>query len=245
MSANAKRGEQIAKSKQTQNLTIFVVIGLIAFVVAAAFIVLSNSNAGSESADVDYSDIPQERLADGGFVLGNPNAPITLVEFADFFCPHCQTYKPTVNQFIEEFVATGQARFEYRMLPTSAGGANSNFAARLAECANEMTDNGFWVAHDVLFDLASSGVRDEIGRELASRLDLSFAELMECQQDATQYETDAALATRVGVSGTPAVRVRYGDSTPQTIQGYERGGAPIEALRGLVISATGQLPGTN
>jgi protein-disulfide isomerase len=36
-----------------------------------------------------YEGIPFERLEDGGFVLGDPAAPITIVEFADFLCSHC------------------------------------------------------------------------------------------------------------------------------------------------------------
>ena len=58
-----------------------------------------------------FADIPQSRTEDGAFVLGDPDAPVTIVEFADFMCPHCQAYQTTVNRFIEQYVATGQAKF--------------------------------------------------------------------------------------------------------------------------------------
>ena len=48
----------------------------------------------------DYSGIPQTRSDDGAFVLGEADAPITIVEFADFLCPHCQTYHATMQKVI-------------------------------------------------------------------------------------------------------------------------------------------------
>ena len=74
--------------------------------------------------------------ADGGFVLGNPNAPITMIEFADFACPHCQEYHPMITQFLADYVVTGKAKFEYRVFPT-AGGQLSEYTGQLLECAEE------------------------------------------------------------------------------------------------------------
>src|SRR6188474_1184283 len=54
-----------------------------------------------------YADIPFSRTEDGAPVLGNPDAPITIIEFADFACPFCQRYEPTMQEFIQEYVATG------------------------------------------------------------------------------------------------------------------------------------------
>lgn len=224
-----------SSKKQPQNLTLIVTIVVVALVAAVVFIIFSMNNTGGSIND--YEGIPQERLADGGFVLGDPDAPVTVVAFEDFLCPACQDYKPTVDRFIEEFVATGQARFEYRFFPTQ--GPNAIYAAQTAECADVQREGTFWRAHDELFAMASRGVRDErMSRELADNLDLNYSELLQCiRDDAEQYRIDQALGTRSQVSGTPAIRIRYGDSAPQIVPGFERGGMSFEALRNTVLGA--------
>lgn len=234
MSVKARKSEQSKSLPNSQNTTYIAVIVAVAILGAVAFILLSNADTPSGS-NFDYAEIPQSRLADGGFVLGDPEAPVTIVEFADFLCPHCQAYESTMEQFVEEFVVTGQAKFEYRMYPTQ--GPNAVFAAQLAECAAEQTDNGFWRAHDELYNIASSrSFNESSGRTVAERLGLNYADLLQCTRNAEQVYTDTEVGRRAGVTGTPAVRVRYGDGNIQIISGFERGGPPIEVLRGVVIS---------
>src|SRR5690606_690163 len=115
----------------------------------------------AQDAPIDYfaryEDIPQSRTEDGAFVLGDPDAPVTIVEFADFMCPHCQNYETTVHDFIEQYVTTGQARFEYRLYPI-VHPTYSVFTAQIAECADVQRDGAFWASHDLLYDLASDGL---------------------------------------------------------------------------------------
>lgn len=187
---------------------------VVAVVVAVIFVVLSSQSSFSE-ATTDYSDIPQSRQADGGFALGDPDAPITVVAFEDFLCPACQRYKPTVEKYIEAYVATGQARFEYRMLPVVHPGY-SRLAAQLAECADTLRPGSFWNAHDVMFQIASArAFSDSSSRSFADSMDMSYADLLECTQDANQVNTDLRLAQQNSVTGTPTVFVRYGDGPLQ------------------------------
>ncbi len=205
---------QKTKGSPQQRKLIFGGIVAAAVVVAAAFVVISSRSAFSELT-TDYSAIAQSRQADGGFVLGDPTAPITVVAFEDFLCPACQRYKSTVENFIENHVATGRARFEYRMMPVVHPGY-SRLAAQLAECADTLRPNSFWEAHDALFQIASArAFSDNSSRSFADVMDMSYAELLECAQDATQVNTDMGLAQQSGVTGTPTVFVRYGDGPLQ------------------------------
>src|SRR5215207_4842489 len=56
----------------------------------------ATEEAIEEAAGFRFSDVllelHRERLSDGGFIIGDPDAPITIVEFADWACPHCQDY---------------------------------------------------------------------------------------------------------------------------------------------------------
>jgi len=51
---------------------------------------------------------------DGGYILGNPDAPIKLIEYASHTCPACANFSATGKQGIEEYVATGAVSFEQR-----------------------------------------------------------------------------------------------------------------------------------
>jgi protein-disulfide isomerase len=81
--------------------------------------------------------------------MGNPNAPVKIIEFADFQCPYCrQFWQETEPQVVEQYVKTGKVYYEYH----SAGaflGPESGAAAQAAYCAGDQ--GKFWQYHDTLF----------------------------------------------------------------------------------------------
>ena len=199
------------KSKKGPQRARLIIGGIIvaAVAVAVAFVALSSRSSFSEGA-ADYSAIPKARQDDGGFVLGDPDAPITVVAFEDFLCPACQRYKPTIEKLIEKHVATGEARFEYRMLPVVHAGY-SRLAAQLVECADDLRPGSFWLAHDAMFQVASArAFSDSSSRAFADMMDMSYSDLLACTPDARQVDIDLRLATAHSVTGTPTVFVRYG-----------------------------------
>ncbi len=185
-----------------------------------------------------YADIPQFRAEDGAFVLGDPDAPVTIIEFADYLCPHCQNYTGTIHQFIREYVVTGQAKLEYRFFPI-IDQELSPLLSVLTECAGE--DDMFWEAHDYLYEAAEARAIDEgLPVAFSEALGLDFEEVLTCASMASQYQIDYILGTQLGVTGTPAIRVRVGDDAPGVISidgtRYDRGGVPLEILGQFVES---------
>ena len=205
---------QKIKSAPQRNKLILGAVVIVAVAVAAILVVLSSQSSQSDGA-FDYSQIPQGRRDDGGFVLGDPAAPITIVAFEDFLCSHCQRYKSTVDELISQYVAKGMARFEYRFTPV-VDPAYSRLSAQLAECADTLRPGSFWTAHDRLFELASARrFNDSSARNFAEMMDMSYADLLECTRDATQVDIDSQYATMLEVRGTPTVFYQIGDNTPQ------------------------------
>ncbi len=193
-----------------------------------------------------FASLPQTRLDDGGFVVGEPTAPITIIEFADYACPHCQDYRPVIDQVIEDSVATGQAKYELRIFPT-AGREHTYYVGQLVECAEEQRAGAFWQSYELLYDYATSGkYDDQIASRLAADLDLNEKELTTCAKTATQIDTDIALAQSLQVTGTPAVMVRVGDGDPHFItfndRTYSAGGVPYDVLEHVIIAANAQQP---
>lgn len=231
----------MATAKNAQQRQLYIILGVVAVVVVAFVVVLALGNQPT-SAGVDYASIPQSRTEDGAFVLGFEDAPVTLIEFADWACPHCQDYHDTMNRFITEYVATGRAKFEFRMFPT-AGGQLSFFAGQVAECADDQRPGAFWEAHELMYRLATSGrYTEDIGRLVASELNLDFGTLLTCSSDATQVTDDVAFGRAREVSGTPAIRVRYNDGDAQVLvvngTQYAGANATFDVLTQMVDQAS-------
>lgn len=230
--------KSLSRPTPSRNTLIVIAIIIIAVVAAGAVILLSSS--GPAASTDSYADIPMTRLPDGGFVLGNPEARVTIVEFADYACSHCIDYLPTAERFINDYVKTGQARFEYRTFPT-AGRELTYFMGTIAVCLDEQRQGAFWEAKNILYPLAASGQYDgNTGRVLAERLGLDYGQALACAQSQKQVDTDVALGNRAGVSGTPATLMRVNNGDLQWIevggQRWDRGGAPYEVLAAAVTA---------
>ncbi len=187
-----------------------------------------------------YADIPNSRSEDGAFVLGNPDAPITIIEFADFLCPHCQTYHDTIKQLIENYVLTGQVKIEYRFFPIIDQNA-SPFLAVLNECADQQ--GKFWATHSLIYDLAKNqGLDQSVISTVAMRLGMDADALTACmgRVGPFQFQTDYAYGQELSVNGTPAIRVQVGDNPVGVIKWngteYARGGVTLDVLTAFITS---------
>ena len=81
-------------------------------------------------------------------VLGNANAPVTIVEYGDYQCPFCaQFFSQTESQIISNYVNSGKVKMVFRNFAFL--GAESTAAAEAAECAEDQ--NQLWKYHDALY----------------------------------------------------------------------------------------------
>lgn len=97
------------------------------------------------------SALSPAQLADDDPVLGDPNAPVTLVEFSDFQCPFCRgLWRDALPQIKEKYIKTGKVKFVYRDFPlTSIHGLAQKYA-EAGECAD--AEGRFWQMHDKIFE---------------------------------------------------------------------------------------------
>ena len=190
----------------------------------------------------NYAGLQTYRRADGGFVLGQPDAPLTIVAFEDFLCPHCQLYAPTVKQFIDEQVRAGAASFEFRLYPLVNPQFSTTFA-KVAECVAVQDLRLFWDAHDLLFEFAGSGNMTDLPTKLAKLLALDADGLITCLDRSTQFLVDTRLGQSLGVSGTPAIRARDSRGNLDIVftgqQPHDRGGLPLDLLTALAEGEPG------
>jgi protein-disulfide isomerase len=135
-------------------------------------------------------------------VKGDPNAPVTLVEYGDYECPHCGHAHPFVQALIERFGE--QLRFVYRHFPLTQIHPYAQSAAETAEFAGK--HKKFWEMHDLLYENQES-LGPELYKELAENLDLPVEELNEGLENGTflpKVKSDFSGGVRSGVNGTPS-----------------------------------------
>lgn len=206
---------------------------LTTFLLALLLLVASGFTTSAQNPENAYAGLPQWRGQDGAFVLGDASARMRLIEFSDFLCGFCQNYEPIVAQFIQKYVMTGKAQFEYRMFPV-VDAKLSPLSAAVAECADTLSPGAFWTAHDLLFDIASNeGFSEASPARIAAALDLDTDALVNCAADARQYQVDQLYGLELGVEGTPSLFVQYGEAPPLAIAHAlpEHFPALVDALR--------------
>lgn len=191
-----------------------------AIVVAGALVALAiiftrlpaaSPSVASPAATARASAAP---VVDAGHlpVLGNADAPVTIVEFADFRCSFCEKlHKDAVPQIQRDYVDTGTVKFAFRHFPIL--GPASMVAANAAECAN--AQGTFWEFHNYLYDNQpsesdTSMYTVDAMTEIAGTLGLKTDAFRTCLAGNTyaQKITDDLNAGRAaGVTGTPATFV--------------------------------------
>jgi protein-disulfide isomerase len=143
-------------------------------------------------------------------VLGPETAPVTMVEYGDFECPHCRAAHPVVAALHRHL--GDKMRFVYRHFPLSEIHPHAQLAAEAAEAAG--AQGSFWKMHDMLFaNQHALGGEDLLGYALALGLDVSrFYTDLTTHVFAAKVRADFLEGVRGGVNGTPTFfinRIRY------------------------------------
>ncbi len=138
---------------------------------------------------------------------GNPDAPVTLVEFGDFNCGYCGKWAAETLPLIDEkYIKTGKVRMAYVHFPIL--GPDSMTAAEAAECAAQQ--NNFWDYHNLLYVNQGTGFTPANLTQLAGELGLDTSTFEACLAnfpDRASLEDDIRLSQVMGVRGTPAFLV--------------------------------------
>ena len=149
----------------------------------------------------------------GDFSLGSPDAPVKIVEYASFTCPHCATFHANVFKNLKaEYIDTGKVHFTLREVYFDRYGL---WAAMVARCGGEMRYFGI---HDMLFDKQAEWAVIQDPAQAAAALKaiglsagLDQATLDACLNDQAKAEAmiaqfEANMAAD-GVQGTPTIFV--------------------------------------
>lgn len=144
-------------------------------------------------------------LIEDDAVLGDPNAPVTMVEFSDYDCPFCtRFYSETLPEIKEKYIETGKVKFVYRDFPLEKLHPNAWTIAMATECAGEQ--GMFFEMHNLVFDTPGTKDADTL-KSMASELGLDTASFNSCldnEETRAEVEKDMQDGMDNGVQGTPA-----------------------------------------
>jgi protein-disulfide isomerase len=154
---------------------------------------------------------PVKVSVDNDPVMGDKNAPLTLIEFSDYECPFCKrAFTDVLPELKKAYIDTGKVKLVYRDFPLSFH-ANAQKEAEAAECArSQSNDATYFKFHDQIFTQSTVGGTGLALTELpviAKNLGLNVNQFQQCLDSGKfkdEVAKDIADGTAAGVSGTPS-----------------------------------------
>lgn len=158
-----------------------------------------------------------------GRSVGDPNAPVMVIEYSNFGCSHCRTFALEKEaQFIKDYVDTGKVYFTYSVYQFSEDATLK--AAEAAYCAGEQ--NRFFEMQKTLFENAtySGAFADSSISSYAKKVGLNMSQFNQCldsDSELASIRTETAGAKSLGVTGTPMFNVNgklvYSNQLDETV----------------------------
>lgn len=210
--SDSRRAQRVIQQQQERRKRLITYIGgaVVVAVVAVALLILFTRDSNGSAANAEISDPPAlpTDVPLEGRTMGNPEAPVTLIEYGDFQCPGCGQFAREIeSQIVENYVATGQVQFEYRDFAFL--GDESMAASQAAFCGQDQGQ--FWEMHHMLFYNQEGENRGAFDRgrlnRMAERVGLNMDEFATCMDDGVHEEAieqSTQGGSTAGVTSTPS-----------------------------------------
>ena len=218
------------EKKQKQMIT----IGL---VVIGAGLILAALVYPSVQLNKQVSEFNSRYMADGN-MMGNPDAPVTVIEYADYKCSHCANFAlVTEPEFVKEFIETDKVLFISRSVGMMLGSAPSVLATEASYCAADQ--NKYWELHDLIFANQGATFTEGVLENWAKTVGVDMGPFKDCMDDNVyldRIDQDQADAEAEGISGTPSFVIVY-EVDGEEVKELLPGNYPLDAFRQSITNA--------
>ena len=156
---------------------------------------LANRYRPITAKKIDLADAPMK---------GTPSAKITLVEFADYECPHCKRFQPVLHQILDEFRSDVKLYFKHYPLPQHT---NARLAAEAAVAAQKQ--GKFWQFQDKLWEKSEDLTPAEI-EKAAKEIGLDvpkFRQDIASEAVKARVQKDRSDGAAAGLQATPTLYI--------------------------------------
>ena len=213
--------------KRTSRTVLVAVVVAVAVLVAGTFVALSAVQGDSSTKPSPTSRTSAQKplfagIQQHGIVLGSPNAPVTLVEFADLQCPYCGEFaRNALPQIVQDYVRSGRVKVVFQGLAFL--GPQSQTALRAVLAAGEQNrawnvldglyarqgaENSGWVTQELLREVGGAAPGLNVTQMLRRSDSPSVTrQLRDAERSASQLGVDGTPTFFVGRSGGPLQRV--------------------------------------
>jgi len=247
------------EQKPQQILTVPMAIVLAAVIIGGVLLYMyrpantaqpsANSQVAPSATVPDTSALPPVTAAD--HILGNPNAPIKIVEYSDPSCPYCKMFQTTMLQVMQTYGASGQVAWVYRSFPLDKPDANGNILhinsgaqANALECAASIGGNaGFWAFEKDWYATFPDNGASETSiidnqqiMQTAKDVNLNTSKFSDCvlgNKFAGVIDKVYSDGLKLGINGTPTSYIVTPTGSPIAIEGaqsYATLSAAIDAI---------------
>lgn len=205
----------ISKVAIWQVLTLVFAILFVISLFTGGFGIKSTTKTGNTGAaptgntGEDAGNAPNVEITlDGAQILGDENAPVTIIEWSDFQCPFCGRHSlQTQPSIVQNYVDAGKVKIVFKHFPLDSIHPQATPAALASECAGEQ--GKFWEFHDLLFENQGS-LSVANYKKWAADLSLDTAKFNSCLDDqkyADKVKADLQEGLSAGIRGTPGFLV--------------------------------------
>jgi protein-disulfide isomerase len=206
------------------NNNVFFLVPIIVGMISGIFLIYSIDD------DAESLKITSKALIQNGSpILGNPDAPITILEWGDYQCTYCYKFhQNSLNIIFEDYIQTGKVKLVFKDFPLN--GDDSVLGAQATHCANDQ--NKFWEFHNELYDNwkgeRTGWITRESLSEFAKNIELDVEQFDNCIEDLTYLDkvsTNHEFGKEIGIDATPSFLV-FNDEKMIKI----RGNQPLEVF---------------
>lgn len=212
----------------------YLLLGLVAVVGIGAIVWQTQRSGGGGARFVENVE-PGEAE---GYLMGDPNAAVTIYEFADFECPACATWATVQkHDVVQRLIETGQANLRFFDFPLTNIHPNTLQAHNAAACAADQ--DKFWEMHDALFAGQPQWAANSRPKRLFERYAMNVG--LDVSVWDTCYESGTHMP-RVLANQQEGER-RGVNSTPTFVIGrrLRPGVLPYDVVKAMVDSAAAEL----
>lgn len=237
----------------TNKFIIPVAIVVAGALIAGAVYVTSRNKAedtGGAPVFTDNKEINLPAISAADHILGNPNAPVIVVEYSDPECPFCKQFHTTMRQIMETYGKDGKVAWVYRHAPITQLHPKAPKEAEALECAGEIGGAAkFWEYANLLYDRTPSNnnldaadlpkFAGEVGLEV-SRFTTCLNSGKYAQKVLAEFDEGVGIATGAGEDfGTPFNVLVAGEEKVLLVGAY-----PYDAMRQAIDAALAQAAAT-
>jgi protein-disulfide isomerase len=237
-----RRAQRLKEQRRKTMLSIVAILAGLLLVTAALFLPKISYSGKFSEADV-VMPVLHARPVSLDNTLGDPNAPVKVMEFSSFTCSHCAEFAldpapqgnsnaleiPTEEQLINLYINSGKVYFTYIPFGWTE---DANRATEAAFCA--MDQGKFWEYRDVIFanqtNQKINGITDDSLEIFAKKLSLDQTVFINCLEGGKYHQKmleSNDLGTQLGIEGTPTFFVNripiYSTELIQSIENALKG----------------------